>query len=51
MKEEILAFLKWLECSRAVSLFKDNSFDEPYALWNSEIEDLVNEFTKSQEEK
>lgn len=51
MKEQILAFLEWVENNRATYLYHDNGYSDSYPLWDKEVLDLVEDYIKSQEEE
>lgn len=51
MKEEILAFLEWAEQHYAGYLLYDTGYDDPRSFNQYEINDMIDEFIKSQEEE
>ena len=50
-KEEILNFLEWIDLNRGISLWYCNGYDEPSPLWAKKIEELIDDYIKSQEEE
>lgn len=50
MKEEILAFLDWAENNRASYICYDSGYDF-HSIYGRELEQLIDDYIKSQEEE